>query len=550
MKVEDWVVYSTFFILFLGVFSGFTVTHASESSTYDMPDINFLEIDTVISNNYAVTDLHEEFYNPHESAVDETFWFMIPEKAFISNFSLTIDGVTHYAEVVSKEQAKKEYEQAVASGEDAGLVESHGKSVFSFSVSLSPKETITVGLRYEEFLMKTLGEYTYELLIGPSNIDSRVQRLDINVDLNSELIITDIEVPDYGDETDITSISNYEKLVTFSTTEVPLKYDYSLVYELENVEVNGKMLNYIDSNGNGFFSHVFSPQVNDLGGSPMDKDIIFVLDKSGSMSGTKIDQLKDAFDEIVHELRTDDRFNIVMFNDRTNTYTNSLITASQENQDAAATYINSIGADGSTDINEALTTGLGMFMDTSETVPIIVFLTDGLPTAGVTNTASIRSNIKSANEESTAIFSLGFGNDVDFPFLEALSLENYGHAVRIEEGADAGEQMTNFYDTISTPLLKELNFRYDGLVTDIYPSHVDQLFEGSECVIVGRYDAGMTSITGNVYTTASDGKRIFTQTFPSASSRKHFLWRTTVSILSFHGSGRIRELTTCWMRLR
>jgi uncharacterized protein YegL len=519
MKTWIAVGFSTAIFILSGLFACISIDTQAFDDEYAM-EINYIRVDTVIDNNYAVTDITEEFYNPFESPIDETFSVQIPEKAFISNFSLTMDGETHYAKVVSKDLAKEIYNESVAAGKDAGLVESYGKSVFSYSVSLSPNQTLKVGLRYEQFLEKTLGDYTYNLFLTSGNIDHHVKKLEVNVDIKSELMISSVKVPDYQSDAKTTFNTNYNAVVSYETDALPVSKDFILIYELAPVDINGKILTYNDGT-TGYFSHVFSPQISELGGSPMDKQIIFVLDKSGSMSGTKIQQLKDAFDEIVHELRSDDTFNIIMFDSSISKYKSELMIASQENQDAAAEYINNIGAGGSTNINAALTTGLDMFEDTSEAVPIIVFLTDGLPTAGETNTQKIRDNIKEHNTEGVSIFSLGFGYDVDFEFLKALSLENHGEAVRIEEGTDAKDQLTNFYDTISTPLLKGLEFDYSNGTYEIYPTYVDQLFEGSEVVIVGKYNLSLTSLTGNVYTTSSEGERIFSQTFDIKSGTKH-----------------------------
>jgi len=511
MRREAGFAVSAIFLMLLGSILCINLaapTTGAASST--SPEVNYIRYNTTIDNNYAVTQITEEFYNPNNYSVDDTFSIRIPEKAFISNFSLTIDGETHYAEVVSKQLAKEQYNAAVTSGQDAGLVESYGKYVFSYSVSLSPYQTIRVGLSYEQFLEKTLGGYTYKIFLTSGNIDSDVRYLEINIDIDSELDITEVAIPDrkgyrinYPDKT--------QAVITYFSENLPEDHDFTVYYELAGVNLNGKILNYNDG-FNGYFAHVFSPQQKDLGGSPMPKDIIFVLDKSGSMSGTKITQLKDAFDEVVHELRAEDRFNIIMFSSDISKYQTQMIDASEGNQDEAAVYINGISAGGSTDINKALLTGLDMFTDTAETVPIIVFLTDGLPTYGITSTSTIRNNIQSANEDSVAIFSLGFGYDVDFNFLKALSLENYGHALRIEEGADASDQITDFYETISTPLLKNIQFDYPENYYDIYPSYVEQMFEGSEVVVVGRYNLMEKQISSNIYATANDGKRTFSQT--------------------------------------
>jgi predicted transcriptional regulator/uncharacterized protein YegL len=272
------------------------------------------------------------------------------------------------------------------------------------------------------------------------------------------------------------------------------------------------MLTYNDGTEEYFFN-VFSPQREDLGGKAMDKDIIFVLDKSGSMSGTKIQQLKEAFAEIIDQLPEQDNFNIVMFDTSVMKYKTEIITASKENKNEAVTYINNIQSGGSTNLNEAMITALNMIHYSETRVPIIVMLTDGLPTEGVTNPPTIRENIKQENEAEVGIFSLGFGFDVDFEFLKAMSLENYGMAIRIYEDKDASEQITNFYDTISTPLLKGLTFSYSKGAYEVYPKAVEQLFEGSEIVVVGKYKGEENSISSDVAANSWEGMKSFKETY-------------------------------------
>jgi uncharacterized protein YegL/DNA-binding MarR family transcriptional regulator len=280
------------------------------------------------------------------------------------------------------------------------------------------------------------------------------------------------------------------------------------------------MLNYHDDIDE-FFFHIFSPQRTDLGGQAMAKDIIFVLDKSGSMSGEKIQQLKEAFNEIINQLPEQDSFNLIMFDQTIKKYKEELIAVSEENKSDAVNYINGIQAGGSTNINEALTTALDMFKITETKVPIIVMLTDGLPTAGVTNTQTIRENIKNENTAGVAIFCLGFGFDVDFEFLKAMALENYGIAIRIYEGEDASEQITNFYETISTPLLKGLKFSYSDGAYEIYPTTVDQLFEGAEVVVVGKYNGTDRKLSSMVEATSWEGMKVFGEVFPLDDSNNN-----------------------------
>jgi predicted transcriptional regulator/uncharacterized protein YegL len=499
-------------LILLSCLSAINIFNADAARASEQSQIEYLAIETVIDNNYAVTEIYEMFINPNNSSIEETFTFQIPEKAFISNFSLASGNEIHYAQIVPKDVGEQQYQQAKINGTDAGLVESKGKNIFSYSVSLSPYQKLIVGLRYEQFIAKSLGGYEYNIPLSGLDSSRDIDDFSINVIIKADMFVTDVKVDNYHNQADVNFVSAFKAEVLYETNLASFSEDFIVNYELASPPLNGTILNYNDGTEE-FFFHVFSPQRSDLGGRAMDKEIIFVLDKSGSMSGTKIDQLKSSFNEIIDQLPVDDSFNVIMFDSSFRQYEESLIIANSENKNQAVDYINKITADGSTNINDPLISGLEMFKISETKVPIIVLLTDGLANTGVSNTATLRENVKLANTAGVAIFCLGFGFDVDFDFLKALALENFGIAQRIFEGEDASEQITNFYDTISTPLLKGLTFSYSEDAYEIYPTEIDQLFEGSEAVVLGKYKSGNEELNAKVDATSWSGMRTFSETF-------------------------------------
>jgi len=180
------------------------------------------------------------------------------------------------------------------------------------------------------------------------------------------------------------------------------------------------MLFYKDRD-QGYFMHIYSPTAEEIGTPPLNKDIIFVIEKSGSMKGLKLEQVKTAFSKIIGDLSEGDRFNIVFFDTELKPFSSEILIANSENKDKAIAAVTNVTDGGSTNINAALTTALDMFYDGSENVPIIVFLTDGMPTEGVTSTAAIRDNVLQANKANVSIFTIAFGEeqDYDFDFLQA-----------------------------------------------------------------------------------------------------------------------------------
>jgi len=245
----------------------------------------------------------------------------------------------------------------------------------------------------------------------------------------------------------------------------------------------------------------FSPS----GLNPLAKDVVFVIDISGSMSGQKIEQTRQAMFTILSQLRASDSFNIVLFNGGTEQWRSFASLATSENIKEGKAFVDErVKAGGRTNINSALLQALELLTNTANkpnspiagNFPMVLFLTDGDPTAGVINTKTIRTNVYNDNELKASIFSLGFGFDLKFDFLTALSAENGGTSRRIYPDKDATSQLEGFFDEISTPLLLRVRFEYPKDIVDdtsVTASEVSQYYEGSELVVSGKIKEGVSS---------------------------------------------------------
>jgi PGF-CTERM protein len=260
--------------------------------------------------------------------------------------------------------------------------------------------------------------------------------------------------------------------------------------------------------------HIFSPSEGDLGTVALDKEIIFVIDKSGSMRGDKIAQVKRVFTGIIADLPPGDHFNIIFFDSDVMVFRDLLMEANTATKAEAANFVAALDAKGGTNINEALLQALGMFNPDSERVPIIVFLTDGEPTEGVTSPYVIRDNVKAANGVEVSIFTIAFGIDDEenYDFLRALSLENCGVAEQFYPEKDAEAGMNTFYETISTPVITDMDFSYSDS-SDIVNTGYNTLFAGSDAIILARYPAGTGSIDSSIDAVTRTGSHSFDETF-------------------------------------
>ncbi|MEA1907796.1 MAG: VWA domain-containing protein, partial [Euryarchaeota archaeon] len=424
-----------------------------------------------------------------------------------------IDGVEYEADVLPKEDADERFEAAVSEGRTAGVLKTKKENIFSYSLSFEPHQSIIVRLTYEQPVKKTLGEYEYVLSLRETDVAHSVPELSVNITVASVNRIISLETPGF-EGTSTKYISATEARVTYRAKTLPDK-DLRVVFTTDSTSLNGEMLFY-ETGGQGYLMHIFSPSEGDLGTAALAKEIIFVIDKSGSMSGDKIAQVKRVFTSIIADLPPDDHFNIIFFDSGVMVFRDTLMEANTETKAEAANFVAALGANGGTNINEALLQALGMFEPDSERVPIVVFLTDGEPTNGVTSPYVIRENVKAANGAQVSIFTIAFGIDDEenYDFLRALSLENCGVAEQFYPEKDAEAGMSTFYETISTPVITDMGFSYSGS-SDIVNTGYGTLFAGSDAIVLARYPAGTGSgsINSTIDAVTRTGSRSFDETF-------------------------------------
>ena len=473
--------------------------------------IDYLHITAGVNNGYAITSVEEKLTNPHNSATDDEFRFLIPDGAFISGFCLIIDGIEYRADVLPKEEAEERFEEAISEGKTAGILKTKKENIFSYSLSFEPHQSIIIRLTYEQPVKKMLGEYEYTLSLRETDVAHSVPDLSVNITVASVNRIITLKTPRF-EETSVKYLSSTEARVTYSAQALPDR-DLRIVFTTDSTSLSGEMLFY-ETGGTGYLMHVFSPSEEDLGTTALDKEIVFVIDKSGSMSGNKIAQVKRVFTGIIADLPPDDYFNVIFFDSDVMVFRGTLMEANAQTKAEAANFVNTLDAKGSTNINEALLHALDMFEPGAERVPIIVFLTDGRPTGDVKSPYVIRENVKAANAAEVSIFTIAFGieDEENYDFLRALSLENYGVAEQFYPEEDAETEMNTFYKTISTPMITDMDFHYQD-ASDIVNTGYTTLFAGSDAIILARYHAGTGSIDSSIDAVTRTGSQSFDETF-------------------------------------
>lgn len=479
--------------------------------------IDYMSIDVDINNGYAVTTVEQKITSNEDEAAYDDFSIFKSEEAFISGFTLIIDGEEYNSEVLPKGKAAEEFEEAVSEGKSAGLLTDEGKDRFSYALNFEPHQSIIVRLTYEQALKKTLGEYEYTQPLRSYHV---VDNLSVNVDISSVNKILSLETPGFNEaETEYISSTNGQ--VTYNSNSMP-DSNLNIIFTTNEPALNGDMLFY-ETAGQGYMMHIFSPTEEELGTTALSKDIIFVIDKSGSMEGEKMEQVKSVFSDIIYGLPSSDRFNVIFFDSEVHTYSEQLMEANASSRKDSIEFVDNLRADGGTNINDALVTALGMFNNESENVPIIVFLTDGEPTSGVTSRYVIRENVLDANKVEVSIFTIAFGikHEEYYESLRVLSLENNGKAERFTSTTGAEEGISDFYATISTPLITDIQFSYNEKVSDIVNTVESSLFAGSDAIVLGKYNTGTSAINSEIQATSRSGTQEFSNQFTVISKSEN-----------------------------
>lgn len=476
-------------------------------------DIYSLTVDSRVSSRFAHTVVTSRVVNRADAVREAAFQVELPRKAFITNFSMIIDGVTYPGVVKEKAEAQKQYTAAVDRGESAGLVKTTGRQTeqFEVSVNVAPGSKITFELIYQELLQRRLGMYELLLKVRPGQLVKHLQ-MDIHIFEPQGISVLETESTFMTQELEnaLTTSQNKTKAhIRFKPSlsqqrksqneqDTVLDGDFIVRYDVDRSFSGGAI--QIE---NGYFVHHFAPE--DL--PTMPKNVLFVIDKSGSMAGKKIQQTREALIKILKDLSTQDQFNIIVFSGEANQWEQSLVPATEENLNRAVSYASKIHAQGATNINRAVLLAVELLdrsnqaeLLPSKSVSLIILLTDGEPTVGETNLAVIQKNTQEAIGGRYSLFCLGFGFDVNYPFLEKLALDNGGLARRIYEDSDSALQLQDFYQEVANPLLVSVSFEYPReAVEDVTRYNFQHHFKGSEMVVAGKlHDKGPDVLSAKV----------------------------------------------------
>ena len=456
--------------------------------------IKYHRVTVTIEDQVATTHVDQVFVNEGRFEVEGTYIFPLPEEATISEFSMWVDGEILEGQVLERDEARRIYEDIVRRRRDPALLEYVGRDAFQASIyPIPPGGERRIELEYSEVLDMDNGLVEYVYPLNTEKFSPRpLEEVVVNVTIRSNEPLKAIYSPSH--EVDIVRRGDHNAVIGYEEYGVKPDRDFVLYYTVSAEDVGVNLLSYKpDSRGEGFFLLLAAPKVEIDTTRVIAKDVILVLDVSGSMRGEKIEQAKAALDFVLDDLNDEDRFNIIAFSTSTRPYARDLVWADERGE--ARDFVARLEAAGSTDINRALLEALAMADGDRPT--ILIFLTDGLPTVGEIDIERIIDNVGDAAPENARIFPFGVGYDVNTALLDTVAEKHRGASgyVRPEEAID--EKVSAFYAKVSTPLLADVEIDFGRVdVEDLYPYPLPDLFAGTQLVVVGRYrDGGYTDIT-------------------------------------------------------
>jgi len=502
-------------------------------------EVKFHHVTVKIMDQVAVTEVDQTFFNPNPGRLEGTYLFPVPKGAQIDKFTMDINGTQVEAELLDAEKARKIYEDIVRKARDPALLEYVGQDLFRARIfPIEPRSDKRIRLKYTQLLRSDGGliEYLYPLNTEKFSA-APLKSVSVKVDLECSRGLRSVYSPSHT--VDVKRHGDNQAVVGYEAANVKPDTDFQLLYAPAAQSAVGiDLLTYhdgADAEG-GYFLLLASPNAGLAADQVAAKDVVFVLDTSGSMAdNNKIDQAKRALRFCLKNLNARDRFEIVRFSTETQPLFDRLVDAGDANLTKAQEFVDALKPTGGTAIEEALVKSVGpaKALPERDRPYFVVFLTDGLPTVGNTGEDQILATVtKAIGDRSIRIFCFGIGTDVNTHLLDKVAEKTRAVSQYVLPDEDLEIKLSNFYAKISQPVLANLKLTVtDGIrVAKMHPSALPDLFKGEQLTVFGRY-TGSGSVRISLEGTVNGQPRNFAcdASFPGRATDRTFiprLWAT------------------------
>ncbi len=496
-----------------------------------------------IRHNHALVKVEAVFYNPGHTRLEGEYLFPIEPDILVSSFSMTANGKTLEGELLPADEARRIYEETVRRMKDPGLLEYMGERLIRTRVyPIEPRSEVTIELIYEQLLHGDEGAYHlhYPLRSAkPLGSVKTIQRVVVTIDVEGDAPIASAYCPTY--EFDISRKSKTHMVASFEQHSLNPGAEVDFYYMLDKGPVGLTMLTYHPPGDEaGYFYLTLSPSTTPATTKVIPKDLLLVLDTSGSMAGAKIEQAKDALKFCLRSLNPDDRYNVVTFSTTVNALHKGLVPVESDVLAGDLDRVERVKARGGTALHDALGFALEHIPGKGR-LGMVLLLTDGLPTIGNTDVPSILSMVEEENAKKMRFFVFGVGDDLNTDLLDGLAARTKGTRTYVAESEDIEVKVSSLYYKIASPVLADLALDLGTAEAfNIYPVPLPDLFAGEDLVVLGRYrQDGATALVLRGHAGTKRSKETHDVTF-GPDSQNNFIPRMWAGVKIIHLLEQIR----------
>src|SRR5437763_8155526 len=403
------------------------------------------QVNVKIDGQVAITSIDQEFYNPNDQRLEGFYMFPVPKGAHLDKFSMEIGGKSVDAELLPAEKARGIYEDIVRKMRDPALLEYAGRDLFKVRIfPIEPRSRKPIKISYTELLRSDAGMMTYLYPLSTEKFSARpIKNLSMKIELKSAEPLASIYSPSH--KVEIKRDGANRAVIGYESKDEKPETDFQLVYNSEARDVGLSLITHKPVGEDGYFLILAAPTVAKET-KPAPKDVVFVVDTSGSMAGAKLQQAKKALEFCVENLNGEDRFEIVRFSTEAEPLFGKLVDADSEHRKRASNFIGELKPIGGTAIADALQAALKARTEKTDRPFLIIFLTDGLPTVGTRNPDEIVAEVKKAGD--ARIFSFAIGSDVNTQLLDQIAEGTRAFSQYVLANEDLELKVSSFYTRV------------------------------------------------------------------------------------------------------
>ncbi len=460
-----------------------------------------------IDDQVATTRVEQTFRNHTDRPLEATYLFPVPKGATVDKFSMWVGDKEVKGELVEADKARSIYESIVRRTQDPGLLEYLGNNLFRVRVFPVPaRGDQKLALSYTSVTERASGlvEYVYPLKTD-GKATATLEDFAIAATIKSQHGVQNVYSPTHS--ISLKRKGDKEVGVSFDQKQGLLDRDFQLFYQLGDKDVGLTALAHRPiAAEHGYFLMLATPKVELKKDYEVPRDLVLVLDTSGSMRGPKMEQARKALKYCLDNLGKGDRFGLINFATTVNKYKDNLSAVDADQVSQAKKWVDELEATGGTAIYDALEAALELRTKDESRTFTIVFFTDGQPTIGEgdkTKPEAILKNTIAKNTANTRIFTFGVGDDVNATLLDQLSEKTRALATYVRPQEDIEAKVSGLYAKISRPVLSNLKLATtaDVRLLEVYPPQLPDLFHGQQLTVLGRYSGDGPSairLTGSV----------------------------------------------------